>query len=306
MMKSKFLLVLLFLSSFATVSRSQDILPPTQGEISFGDTRVSMGNDEIIIDYEVNFGEQVQSCKIGVIMLVDGRPFKGKTYFSGDVGIILEPGTKQIRYDISKQKEQLAGKDIRFRINVLNKTILADSVSEKIYPQKVVPEKVTPPKAVPEKHTLKTVLTVTISPLSPRSFGIMVGVVKKAGGYARFQSNFSFTKEAFVADKSGAIDGGGYLWTTGEGKFQTLKFTAGALFKAHKVIYPYAGAGYGYKNCIYEDVSGDWGLIEGLCTSGLALETGLVVKAGPIALSAGISSIKFKTVSLDLGIGVIF
>lgn len=296
----------MLLFSFAAISHSQVISSPRQGEITLGETKVSMGNDEIIIDYGIYFGEQVKYCKIGVTMIVDGKPFKGKTYFSGDVGIILEPGPKQIRYDISKQKEQLAGKDIRFRINVLNKTFLADSVSEKIYPQKVVPKKVTPLKAVPEKHTLKTVLTATISPLSPRSFGLMAGVVKKAGGYARFQSNFSFTKEAFVADKSGAIDGGGYLWTTGKGKIQTMKVTAGALFKAHKVIYPYAGAGYGYKNCVYEDVSGDWGLIEDLSKSGLALETGLVVKAGPIALSAGISSIKFKTVSLDLGIGVIF
>ena len=43
-----------------------------------------------------------------------------------------------------------------------------------------------------------------------------------------------------------------------------------------------------------------------LSSSGLVLETGIVVKAGPIALSAGVSSTMFKTASLDIGVGVIF
>lgn len=285
-MKSKIFLAIVILFSFASVSRSQVISSPKYGEVTLGETKVSMGNDAIIIDYGICFGEQIQSCKIGVSMIVDGKPFKGKTYFSGDIGIVRKPGQKQIRYDISHQKEQLAGKDIRFRINILDKVLIAESV--------------------PEKHNLNTLLMATVSPLSPRSYGLMAGVMKKIGGYARFQSNFSFTKTAFKANEAGAIDGGGYLWPTGEGKIQTLRVTAGALFKAYKFIYPYAGAGYGYKNYVYEDVSGDWGLIKDLSTSGLALETGVVFKAGPIAISAGVSSTMFKLFSLDLGVGVLF
>lgn len=277
-MKTKVFLAIALLLSFASVSRSQELVAPRKDGITIGDTKISREKNEIIIDYNVLMGDQVLSCKVGVTMLLNGKPFRGKEYFSGDIGSIRKPGPKQIRYDISQQKEELAGKDISFKINVLDKDVL----------------------------DTKTILMATASPLSPRSYGLMAGVVKKVGGYARFQSNFSFTKTAFKADESGAIDGGGYMWMTGEGKVQTLRGTAGVLLRAHKLIYPYIGAGYGYNNYIYEDISGDWGLIKHLSSSGLVLETGIVVKAGPIALSAGVSSTMFKTASLDIGVGVIF
>lgn len=278
MMKTKVFLAIALLLSFASVSRSQELVAPRKDGITIGDTKISREKNEIIIDYNVLMGDQVLSCKVDVTMLLNGKPFRGKEYFSGDIGNIRKPGPKQIRYDISQQKEELAGKDISFKINVLDKDVL----------------------------DTKTILMATASPLSPRSYGLMAGVVKKVGGYARFHSNFSFTKTAFKADESGAIDGGGYMWMTGEGKVQTLRGTAGVLLRAHKLIYPYIGAGYGYNNYIYEDISGDWGLIKHLSSSGLVLETGIVVKAGPIALSAGVSSTMFKTASLDIGVGVIF
>ena len=278
MNKSKIFLALVLLSFFATAALAQELPSPKKDGISIGGTKVSREKNEIIIDYGILLGDQVLSCNVGVTMYLDGKPFKGGTYFSGDIGKVRKSGTKQIRYDISRQKELLAGKDISFKLNVSKKDVL----------------------------DTKVLLMASASPLSPRSYGLMVGAVKKVGGYARFQSNFRFTKPAFNTDLAGAIDGGGYMWATGNGRVQTLLATAGVLFRAHKAVYPYAGAGYGHHQYIYEDISGDWGLVKDISPSGLALEAGLVFKAGPIAVSAGVGTIMFKTVSFDLGLGVLF
>lgn len=278
MMRSKLFISLALLFSFLGIARSQELTPPKKYEVSIGGTKVTMENNEIIIDYDVLFGNQVLSCKVEATMLVNGKPFRYNEYFSGDIGIIRESGQKQIRYDISHYKEQLAGTDISFKLNVSDKNTL----------------------------DMKIIVMATASPMSPRSYGLMAGVVKRIGGYARFQSNFSSKKKAFVVMGSAAIEGGGYMWRTGEGIVKTLRATAGTLIRVHKNIYPYAGIGYGCKNYLYEDYSGDWGLMKDLSTSGLAIESGLVFKAGPVAISAGASSTMFKTISLDVGVGVIF
>lgn len=278
MTKSKIFLLLVLLSFIVPSARAQELPSPKKNGISLGDTRVSREKNEILIDYGILLGDQVLSCKVGVTMFLDGKPFTGAQYFSGDLGRIRKSGAKQIRYDISRQKELLAGKDISFKLNVSNKDVL----------------------------DTKVLLMASVSPLSPRSYGLMVGAVKKVGGYGRFQSNFSFVKTAYVADKYGTIDGGGYMWMTGKGRVQTLKGTAGVLVRAHKAIYPYVGAGYGYNNYVYEDTSGDWGLVKDISLSGFVAEAGLVFKAGPIAISAGASTLNLKTIALDLALGVIF
>lgn len=278
MNKSKIIFALVLLSFYATAALAQELPSPKKDGITIGGTKVSREKNEIIIDYGILLGDQVLSCNVGVTMYLDGKPFKGGTYFSGDIGKVRKSGTKQIRYDISRQKELLAGKDISFKLNVSKKDVL----------------------------DTKVLLMASASPLSPRSYGLMVGAVKKVGGYARFQSNFSFVKTEYAADSSGAIEGGGNLWMSGRGRVQTLKCTAGVLVRAHKAVYPYIGAGYGYNNYVYEDIYGDWALIKDISRSGLVAEAGLVFKAGPIAISAGASSLMFKTISLDVALGVLF
>ena len=43
-----------------------------------------------------------------------------------------------------------------------------------------------------------------------------------------------------------------------------------------------------------------------LSTSNVLLECGLIVDAGPVEIQAGVSTIAFRTISLDFGLGFRF
>lgn len=276
-MKKLFLIVVVLFSDFAA-SSAQVIPSPRKDGVSIGDTKISRDGNILTVDYGILLGDQVLSCKVDATLLLDGKPFKAAKSFKGDIGRIKQSGYKQIRYDISGQKEVLADKDISFRMNVSQKDVLKT----------------------------RYLIMATASPLAPQSYGLTFGMVRRYGGYVNFQSNFVPGKSSFTSDRTGAKEDGSYAWLTGNSKIQSLKVTAGALFRAHKAVYPYVGAGYGHIRCLSEDVSGDWGLIKEYSSIGLAAETGIVFRAGPVALSAGVGTIMFKTVSLDLGLGVMF
>lgn len=276
-MRKMFFIVVMLFSAFAT-SFAQEIPSPRKDGVSIGDTKIARDGNILTVDYGILLGDQVLSCKVDATLLIDGKPFKAAKKIKGDIGKIKTSGYKQIRYDISNQKDVLAGKDISFRLNVTRKDVLKT----------------------------RYLIMATASPIFPRSYGLTFGVVRRYGGYVNFQSNFAFGKYAFTSDQTGAKEDGNYVWLTGNSRIQSLKVTAGALFRAHKAVYPYVGAGYGHIRCLTEDVSGDWGLIKEYSKIGLAAETGIVFRAGPVALSAGVGTIMFKTVSLDLGLGVMF
>lgn len=276
-MRKMFVSVVMLFSAFAT-SFAQEIPSPRKDGVSIGDTKIARDGNILTVDYGILLGDQVLSCKVDATLLIDGKPFKAAKKIKGDIGKIKTSGYKQIRYDISSQKDVLAGKDISFRLNVTRKDVLKT----------------------------RYLIMATASPIFPRSYGLTFGVVRRYGGYVNIQSNFAFGKYAFTSDQTGAKEDGNYVWLTGNSRIQSLKVTAGALFRAHKAVYPYVGAGYGHIRCLTEDVSGDWGLIKEYSKIGLAAESGIVFRAGPVALSAGVGTIMFKTVSLDLGLGVMF
>lgn len=272
-----FLTAILFAVA-SVLSYSQGLPSPKSDGVTIGETEVSMDKGEIIIDYRILLGEQVLSCRVSATMLLDGSPVKRAEKFFGDVGLIKKSGAKQISYRIAGKEEQLAGKEISFRLDVSNKDVLGN----------------------------KALVMATISPFTPSSYGVMAGFVKKVGGYVRFTSNYRFAKADFSAVGSGEIDGGGFMWPTGKIKVQALQATAGVLIRAQKFLYPYVGAGYGYNKYLYEDLSGDIGYIADLSPRGAAAEAGIIFKIGPVSFSAGAGTIMFKTVSLDVGLGVMF
>ena len=278
-MKKLVLIVVVLFSAFAA-SSAQEIPSPRKDGISIGDTKISRDGNELIVDYAILLGDQVLSCKVNATLLVDGKPFKHTKEIKGDIGKIRQSGYKQIRYDIKGQQAALAGKDISFRLDVSGKDVLKT----------------------------RYLIMATASPLAPRSYGLTLGAVRRYGGYVNFQSNFVFGKIAHTADRQGVYeDGDGIIWTShNPAYYQSLKVTGGLLIRAHKAVYPYVGAGYGYHNYIIDDVYGDHIRIRDYSPSGAVVEAGIIFRAGPVAISAGAGTVMFKTVSLDVGLGVMF
>lgn len=67
-----------------------------------------------------------------------------------------------------------------------------------------------------------------------------------------------------------------------------------------------AGIGYGCRKMAWEDVAGNWALVSDWSHSGMAAELGAVVSVRKLALSAGISTVAFRTAAFTCGVGVKF
>ncbi len=272
------ILVIVFCNGLLSTAQTP-VVTPKRNDVAIGDLNVEVDKEGINIDYRIILGDNVKSCNVEIQLLLDGKlsnSFPGR--ISGDIGRITESGMKHARFNLLGVAKTLADKDIRFKLNVTSKDVLMG----------------------------KTLIMASANPLTPQSYGLMAGYVRKIGGYARIQSNFQFKGNDYIANSQGEIDSGGMMWTTGKKRYQELMATAGVLVRAHKMLYPYVGLGYGFDVLSYEDTSGEWGKISDKSVNGIAGEAGLIVKAGPMVFSAGVGTIMCKDILLQFGIGLIF
>lgn len=268
---------------FAGSAHAQEPLQsPRKDGVSIGNAKVSRDDKDLVVDYQIMLGDAVLSCNVEVTMLVGGvngqRMVLESTELKGDFGRITESGFKQVRYNVDNRKTFLAGKDIRFILNVKSKDVLDDEI-----------------------------LAMASFGVVPQfSYGLMLGYVKKFGGYAKFRSDFHFGQAAYKCNNAGKIDGGGLLWANGQQRKSRMQATGGVLFRLTKWCYPYAGAGYGSRTVQWQDYQGEWAQVTDYSCEGIAAEAGMILKMGPVAVSAGVSTTAFKYSELELGIGVMF
>ena len=137
------------------------------------------------------------------------------------------------------------------------------------------------------------------------SYGLMAGVLRTAGFYVRFDSNFRFP----TADYSCTSDGQapyGQIWTSGRSVRSRLSATGGGLWHPAPWLTLYAGAGYGWRSFFWEDLSGRWAVVSDVSHKGLAADLGVVVNIDRFALSAGVSTLAFRRFDCSVGLGVFF
>ena len=149
----------------------------------------------------------------------------------------------------------------------------------------------------------------------PVSYGLMIGLKESGnsgqkgllwGGYMHFRSNFRFTETAYSCLGNGKLDNGLSFWGTGNSQRNNLAATVGVLAGPLRWMDIYAGAGYGQSSLIWEDIDGSWACVSDFTHKGLALEAGLITSWRSLCLGIGISTINFRTASLDLSVGVRF
>lgn len=141
---------------------------------------------------------------------------------------------------------------------------------------------------------------------SQNSYGVMLGYVKKFGAYVRVRSDFNKVPETSKMCSSTGIVDGYQGWFTGNSQMSRTSVTGGGLIKIMNPLYLYAGAGYGVRNLVWEMYDGTYAKVRGSSYQGLETELGLILRAGPVALSAGISANSFKVPEASLGFGFMF
>lgn len=139
------------------------------------------------------------------------------------------------------------------------------------------------------------------------SYGIMVGVVKRHGGYLKVKYNFQDTKSDFKCNDSGVIEGTSeQSWFTGDDKKSRFAVTAGYMYRIIKPVYIYAGAGYGFKKVSWEMTSSEWAENTDKTHTGVEAELGGVARFGNFAFSAGVQTNSFKYWEATVGVGIMF
>lgn len=276
----KIIMIVGLFSGALQIAHAQDNLQrPSKKDVSIGNTKISRDERELVVDYQIILGNNVLSCEVEVVLNADGRPVRSynKSDMKGDYGKITSSGQKQIRFNVENMKHALADKAITFTLNVKNKNVLDNNI----------------------------LAMASVSVFPQPSYGVMMGYVKKFGGYAKFRSDFGSVDPAYECMSDGTMDGG-YFWASGARKKARFQATAGLLLRASGNIYPYVGAGYGSRGVYWQDSNGEWAQVKDYSCKGISAEAGLICKIGPVALSAGVSSTAFKYVEAEIGIGVMF
>lgn len=146
---------------------------------------------------------------------------------------------------------------------------------------------------------------IVFGTLPPPAPGLMLRVdFGRAGVYAK-GAFFPVSAAAYSCRSDGTTDRG-LLWTSGRERTGMWAFTAGASYALTGPLRLYAGAGFGQKTVLWEDVAGQWARVTDLSPKGVAAEAGMLFDFGHLTLLAGVSTITFRTVSLDLGVGMRF
>ena len=98
----------------------------------------------------------------------------------------------------------------------------------------------------------------------------------------------------------------GYIWTSGRERMSRFSITAGATFAPLPFLSVYAGAGYGARTLLWEDAAGKWASVRDRAAKGLAVDAGIILTFNRFSILAGASGIAFRTLSAELGLGLIF
>lgn len=143
---------------------------------------------------------------------------------------------------------------------------------------------------------------------SQLSYGLMVGVMKRTGGYVKAKYSFSkVTGDSFECDDEGVSGADGQTrWYTGRTEKSRMAVTGGIVQRLWKPIYLYAGAGYGTRVQVWETVSGTWGKNKDHSYEGVEAEIGGIVAFKHFVFSLGVQTNSFEYLEGNLGIGVIF
>ncbi len=153
-------------------------------------------------------------------------------------------------------------------------------------------------------------------------FGLTIGGVGRyIGWYARFKTNMAFDEyTSECTNQHGGeligLDSDKTYYFTNEKKKNSYAVTGGLVVKCTNWLYTSLGFGYGKRTMLYEyktvdpqtaiDVDTGWAKHLDASYNGVAADLDVMLKFGPVFFSGGCSTINFKYVDLNAGLGVFF
>ena len=146
---------------------------------------------------------------------------------------------------------------------------------------------------------------------SQYSYGIMLALGKKNGGFVHAKTDFNFgLNPELSCDAEGVIDGVQGWFTDTESRKSRFSITAGYMRQIIEPLYVFVGGGYGSRILAWERYVSegmyDFVRVEPYSFTGYEAELGLIVRLGGFALSAGVQTNQFKYYEANVGIGVMF
>ena len=238
--------------------------------------------------------------------------------------------TKSMEQLINEMIAKELAKQVQSSYTETSEPTVVERVPERL-PEVEQPVEIKPKKEVVEKDTIPTkydlyaqnakMKTLVLGQLgysvAPQlSYGAMVGQMYKGiGWYVSARSNFQFNGITPVAscDEDGNVDGilpfysgntytshytvhGGFMMNVLEkvtkNKFNTLGF--------------YVGGGYGQRQLLAETTTGEWIKYSPTSHNGFAANLGLFGSVAGVTLNIGASTVNFKYLDLEMGIGFMF
>lgn len=137
--------------------------------------------------------------------------------------------------------------------------------------------------------------------------GLMLGLQYKGwGGYVKGMSNFTRAESTYTCLSDATLPDGSEFWGGGKNQLSINALTAGAMFPVIKNIALFAGAGAGKWSLSWMDMDGEWANVKDLSHKGVAAEAGIVAGWKFLVCSAGVTTLKFKTIQVNVGVGVRF
>lgn len=163
-----------------------------------------------------------------------------------------------------------------------------------------------PPEIIKnERKPIGISLLADIS-LPDSAFGAMALLCgKNFGGYLKFRSNFKSSGYSYDCNADGTTESG-YIWTSGRSRISKLSLSAGGAIRCGERLLACMGAGYGRRLLLWEDSTGEWARVEGSSRSGPVTEVGALMRLGRFAVYTGVSTIGFRYLDAEIGVGLNF
>ena len=144
----------------------------------------------------------------------------------------------------------------------------------------------------------------------PLEGGLAAGFLRPArkwgGAFLRASGNACYPSHSLTATSDGA-SGAGFIWTNGNSR--SSRFVAmvdAAWFLLPVPVGLYTGGGYGFSRTYWQTTDGSWARIIDKSVSGPAVDLGILYVRRHLVLSAGATTIAFRSISGTVGIGFQF
>lgn len=150
-----------------------------------------------------------------------------------------------------------------------------------------------------------------VGAIPQHSGGLMLGqIYKYAGWYVDFRSNFNYEKptDGLTCGEGGLV-GEELPFYSGKRTQSHMMLTVGALVDLtgnhwrKSLLALYVGAGYGSRYSLWETTDGQLIQYQPTSYKGVAAKAGLIGSYKGITLSAGVASIAFKYMEVEVGLG---